>query len=167
MPSVQQIKKPIEDNRFQPRKKKLSTLAKIMLYISAFCALFYHFGVTKMEKMPENVAENALTKSPFDYLMRGDKKIVWFGADCPVSAAKKKRINKLLKARGLDKFYEHKAFLQNSYFSSCQGNNCLDVFLIENCSESYCILIPSQNKFIKVDFNKGDLLEILDKYKNL
>ncbi len=166
MPSVQQIKKPITVTQNPPRKK-LNAFAKAMAGVAVLCGMFYHFGVTKMEKIPENIAENALEQSPFDYLLKGGKKIVWFGADCSLSAARKDAVDKLLKARGLNKFYEQKAFLQNSYSSSCSNRNCLDVFLIENCSENYCILIPSQNKFIKVDFEKGSLFTTLDKFKNM
>ena len=73
----------------------------------------------------------------------------------------------MLKKTGLNKFYEQKAFLQNSLRVKCTNEKCLDIFLIENCSENYCIMIPSQRKYIKIDYDSISIISNLDKMKNL
>ena len=72
----------------------------------------------------------------------------------------------MLKKTGLNKFYEQKAFLQNSLRVKCTNEKCLDIFLIENCSENYCIIIQSQRKYIKIGYNSLSLISDLEKMKN-
>ena len=162
MPSVQQIKK---TNDLTPNQAKLMPrLLKYTAIALALVLLFRHFFVPETGEISHDMWGQK--DSDFYSAVVGKKKIVWFGADCPVSAARRKAINEALKRTGLDKFYEQKAFLQNSLMTKCSNHDCLDVFLIENCSENYCIIIPSQRKYIKIGYNSLSLISDLEKMKN-
>lgn len=162
MPSVQQIKK---TNDLTPNQAKL--LPRLLKYTAIALMLvlvFRHFFVPETGEISHDMWGQK--DSDFYSAVVGKKKIVWFGADCPVSAARQKALNNALKKTGLAEFYEQKAFLQNSLSVKCSSQDCLDIFLIENCSENYCIIIPSQRKYIKIGYNSLSLISDLEKMKN-
>lgn len=162
MPSVHQIKtKDLDANK----TKILPRLLKYIAVSIAIILLIRHFFVPDIKYTSDDIWQQK--DSDFYSSVTGKKKIVWFGADCPISAARKKAINKMLEKTGLNKFYEQKAFLQNSLRVKCTNEKCLDIFLIENCSENYCIMIPSQRKYIKIDYDSISIISNLDKMKDL
>ncbi len=91
------------------------------------------------------------------------KKIIWFGADCPVSAQRKHIIDTLLKSTGLDKYYVHHPYLQNSLSVQCPTKECMDLLIMNKCSSDACIIIPAKQKIIKIPYK--NMIGKLEKYK--
>ncbi len=174
MPSVNQIKK----TKVEPNNVKKPVLPRIIKYIVLVLvgvAVFRYFFALKIVDIPQAVYDSTTPENQF-YSMKivdipqavydsttpenqfysiihGQRKIVWFGADCPISAHRKKIIDKRLKLAGVDKSYEHIPFLVNSYNTSCSGEGCVDIFLIENCGGNFCVVFPNRRKIVKFDFD--------------
>lgn len=166
MPSVHQIKntgQPINNKVQKPRSYKL---LKYLLLVIAAGAAFRYFFAPNIQDIPQGVYDQTAKDSPFYSVITGGKKIVWFGADCPVSKMRQQAVDNLLKMAKLEDVYEQRAFLQNSMSSSCYGQDCVDSLLVENCSDSYCLIVPSHHKFVRVDFKSRNLLKILQKVQS-
>ncbi len=164
MPAISQIKNTTNSN---VATSKYSSKKFIKYFIIALIAigLFRHFFILKIENIPHEVYENTDKDNQFYKLLTGNKKIVWFGADCPVSASRKKNIDKMINILNLDKIYKQHAFLQNSFSVQCNSKYCADIFFVENCGDNFCIVIPSHRKFIKIK-DEYKLLKTLPKFKD-
>lgn len=152
MPSVNQIKKTkVEPNNV--KKPVLPRIIKYMVLVLVGVAVFRYFFALKIVDIPQAVYDSTTPENLFYSIIHGQRKIVWFGADCPISAHRKKIIDKRLKLAGVDKSYEHIPFLVNSYNTSCSGEGCVDIFLIENCGGNFCVVFPNRRKIVKFDFD--------------
>lgn len=166
MPSVNQIKNTGQPIDVKVQKTWQYKLLKYLIWVFIAGVVFRYFFAPKIEDISEGVYKKTTADNPFYSVITGGKKIVWFGADCPVSRQRQTIIDMLLENAGLDTVYEHRAFLQNSMSSSCFGRDCVDKLLVENCSGNLCIVVPSQHKFIKVDFDDANLGKILRKVES-
>lgn len=164
MPPISQIKNTINSN-VSNRKNSSKKFIKYLVIAAIVIGIFRYFVFTKIENIPNEVYENTSKDNQFYTLLTGNKKIVWFGADCPISASRKKFIDTILNILNLDKIYKQQAFLQNSFSVQCKNKYCADAFFIENCGNNFCIVIPSRRKFIKIKDEKK-LLKTLQKVKD-
>lgn len=166
MPSVNQIKNTGQVREIKAQKLGQYKWLKYLILAFIAGALFRYFFVPKIEDIPQEVYNKTTADSQFYSVIHGRKKIVWFGADCQASKQRQIIIDILLENSGLNSVYEHRAFLQNSMRWSCYGKDCVDELLIENCSGNLCIVVPSQHKFIKVDFDDVNFIKILRKVES-
>ena len=91
----------------------LKTNLKVIFLLLLVVFVCVYFIPAKVVNIPDNVYE-AAGKSYFKELFETPhKKVIWFGADCPVSKRKKDLIDMLMNKSELDKYYEHRPFLQN------------------------------------------------------
>ena len=166
MPSVHQIKNTSQPIDVKVQKPWQYKLLKYLILVFIAGVAFRYFFAPKIEDISEGVYKKTTAESPFYSVITGGKKIVWFGADCPVSKMRQQAVDNLLKMANLEDVYEQRAFLQNSMSSSCYGKDCVDSMLVENCSDSYCLIVPSHHKFVRVDFKSRNLLKILQKVQS-
>ena len=141
MPSIQQI-----NQQQTPRlltKKNISVLKtsiKIVVGIVVAWLVYTHYTAAKIINIP-NDAYTTRNESHFKDLFASPyKKIIWFGADCPISQQKKKIIDIIINKKQLDKYYIHHPFLQN--FLRIAPNDKLGHFIMQNCSGFVCIVVP-------------------------
>ena len=117
MPSLQQINtaQPSETPK-QPKNAALKKYLKIIAGVAAIWLGYTYFTGAKVMTIPDD-AYAMRDKSMFKELFESPyKKIIWFGADCPISRQKSSIINTVLQVTQLNKFYVHRPFLQNSLF---------------------------------------------------
>ena len=162
MPSLQQVKdKQLRDSNAPAPKNPLRTLVKYVIIFTIAAVVILHYTKPKIATLPEELY-TAQTESKFKELFTTpQKKIVWFGADCPVSRHRQAAIDARLKFDKLEGIYLQKAYLQNSLFISCF--ECLDMFVMEKCN-GICIILPESRKIIETSEKK--LVDDLQKYKN-
>lgn len=162
MPSLQQVKdKQIRNPNAPASKSPLRTLVKYVIILTIVVIAILHYTKPKIATLPEELYA-AQTESKFKELFATpQKKIVWFGADCPVSRHRQAVIDARIKFDKLEGTYLQKAYLQNSLLISCF--ECLDMFVMEKCN-GMCIILPESRKIIETSDKK--LVEDLQKYKN-
>ena len=88
MPPISQIKNTINSN-VSNRKNSSKKFIKYLVIAAIVIGIFRYFVFTKIENIPNEVYENTSKDNQFYTLLTGNKKIVWFGADCPISASRK------------------------------------------------------------------------------
>ncbi|HCU58757.1 MAG TPA: hypothetical protein DIC64_02115 [Alphaproteobacteria bacterium] len=157
MPTLEQIKQRALQT---PKKQKPKALKKFILIIlgAAFVWFIYtHFIATKFLNIPDNAYTKSYFKELFDTPY---KKVVWLGADCPVSKRKKDIINKLMKETALNKYYQHRPFLQNSLY--IEPTDKLGHLIVQNCSSSICLINPLTGKIAQTTEPK--LIQDMMKY---
>ncbi len=163
MPSLQQINttQPSEMPK-QPKNAALKKYLKIIAGVAAIWLGYTYFTGAKVMTIPDD-AYAMRDKSMFKELFESPyKKIIWFGADCPISRQKSSIINTVLQVTQLNKFYVHRPFLQNSLF--VQPTDLLGAYIMKNCSGHICIIVPASHKVIQT--KEKYLGRDLSKYKN-
>ncbi len=167
MPSLQQFgivqAETIKKSRIESKKPK-KLLKMILLILLVVCGYVY-YNQADTYVIPEEIyatRNNSMFKELFDTPY---KKIIWFGANCPISAQRKKIIDLGLKYRKLDKHYIHRPFLQNSLNISCATEDCLDIFVMDKCGAGLCIIVPNEHKIIHTTYEH--LARDMEKFKNL
>jgi len=162
MPSLYQIR---SANDYTPEKK--SILSNGYLHFALFLAIvaagYYYYIQPKFYHIPEQIFANHDNVKFLQLFGTPSKKIVWFGADCPVSATRRDVINIALNQMKLDKLYEQRPFLQDRLTINCK--DCLDSYIMDKCHKNICIILPATHKIIKTDEKR--LLSTLQKYKNI
>ena len=104
------------------------------------------YTLPHVEQIPDE-AYKSLDKSKFaDLLATPHKKLVWFGADRPVSKEKKSIITLTIYLSHFNKYYEHKPFLQNSLYVA--PDDIFGQFIMKNCANKMCIVIPGSRKVV-------------------
>lgn len=163
MPSINQMK---STQNYDPNKPAVKnpkkTFMKAAIAITVVAGIIIHYVKPKIATIPDEMLA-AQSESMFqDIFATPVKKILWFGADCPVSARKKQQIDIALRYYKLDKHYQHMPHLQNSFMIHCF--DCLDSFVMEHCASGICIILPNSKKIIQTTEDK--LIKNLEKYKN-
>ncbi len=165
MPSIQQInpnKTAVAEKK--KRKSKFFAAIKVVLFFSLIIGWYLYRDMPKVIKIPDNTWETR-NSGKFSNLFEDQyKKIIWFGADCPVSARKKKTFDDAIKFRGLDSYYFHRPYLQSSMYVQCETDECMDMFILKHCSEGACLIMPRHKKIIKTKYE--NLFRDAEKYKN-
>ena len=162
MPSLNQFKTAqVRDPNAPKPQKPLQKFMKVTIISAIVVGAILYYIKPKIATLPEELY-TAQTESKFTELFATPiKKIVWFGADCPVSKHRQALIDARLKFDKLQGIYLQKAYLQNSLFISCF--ECLDMFVMENCN-GMCIILPESRRIIQTTEKK--LVRDLQKYKN-
>ena len=166
MPTLHQIKSTNDyQGNYNPVNRKNSpygAIAKFVIFSAIVLGAYLYSIKPKVYQIPDNVFIEQEHKR-FLYLFSTPiKKVIWFGADCPVSHQKMDMVDYAIRSAKLDDVYEQRAFLQNRLMINCK--DCLDTFIMDKCSKGYCIVVPAKHQIIKVKNKK--LLEYLKKYKN-
>lgn len=167
MPSLHQIKSDMNytgKDGYNPVDKKspLVTIVQIMTVVAIGLGWYAYSIRPKIYNIPTEIMTAQNSDKFLNLFATNSKKIIWFGADCPISAQRKSIIDSVMKFAKLDGFYEHRPFLQNSLRIHCQ--NCLDSYIMENCNDGICIIIPARHQIIKTDEKR--LIKNLQKYAN-
>lgn len=145
-------------------KKNKKRIKIGLLIIASFIALRLIFP-PKIISIPDEVYAQLKPENPYyAHLTTGTKNIVWFGADCPISAMQKTAINMFITQNNLQQNYNHMPSLQNSIYFDCTDKNCPEIYLARNCSGSICIIFPLSHKILKT--NKKELFKTLLKAKD-
>ena len=165
MPSIQQINpNTATSSEKKKRKNKIFRVLKVCLFFSLIIGWYLYRDMPKVIKIPDNTWETR-GSGKFSNLFEDQyKKIIWFGADCPVSAKKKKMLDTAIKYRGLDAYYFHRPYLQGSIYVKCETDECMDMFILKHCSEGACIIIPRIKRIINTKYE--NLFRDAEKYKN-
>ena len=163
MPSLKQIQKSqLRDPNAPVYQTPLKRFMKVVVMLTVVGAAILYYIRPKIFTLPEEFY-TAQTESKFRELFATPgKKVVWFGADCPISQQRQKIVDAGLNFSGLNAFYIHYPYLQNSLFISCY--DCLDSFVMEHCSGGFCIILPESRRVIQTTDEK--LFKDLEKYKN-
>ena len=164
MPSIQQINQQ-QSSKFLTKKhlSVLKTSFKIVVGIIIAWLAYNHYTAAKIITIP-NDAYTLRNESHFKDLFASPyKKIIWFGADCPISQQKKKIIDIIIKEKQLDKYYIHHPFLQNSL--RIDPNDKIGHFIMQNCSGFVCIIVPSARTIIQTseEHLMRDMIEYQDR----
>ena len=150
---------PIDFDETSEKHYKLKKYLKRIIIIA--CAITaYVYYTSKVVKIPDDVyatRENSYFKDLFSTPYR---KVIWFGANCPMSKLRKDIIDKMMKNYQLDKYYLHQPFLQDSLM--IQPGDELGYFILKNCNRNICIVAPEFHKVIQTD--EKHLLRDLNKY---
>ena len=170
MPSIQQLKKTTENdvnlsyNSYQNKKSSSSVWNKIFLLILLVGCWLWYKHKANIYVIPDNIYETIKDGYFKDLYETPYKKLIWFGADCPVSAKRKEIINNVLKYSKLDKYYVHRPYLQDSLVVNCPGSStdCVDAQILLRCPEM-CIIVPTSKKIISI--KEKNLLNTLKKFK--
>jgi hypothetical protein len=136
---------------------------KILFGIALVGAVYLYCTLPTVKKIPEAVY-NATSAGKFGNLLTTPhKKIIWFGADCPMSRQKKAAIDLLLKMTQYNTYYEHRPFLQNSL--SVEPSDIFGDFILQNCADGICLILPQSRKIVKTTEKKmlKDMKRFLDK----
>ena len=160
MPALKQINKEQSSKKFKISRR---LILKIVFLILVALGVFLYKNMPSISVIPEKIyatRSDGYFKTLFDTPI---KKVIWFGADCAQNIQKRVNINRSLKYMQLDNDYKQKAFLQNSLLVNCQ--NCMDSYIMDNCADDYCIIVPESRRIIKV--KSDDLFRDLERYKNL
>ena len=165
MPSLYQIKSDQDykyDYAQSNKSSPLATFAKFAVAIAIGIGGYLYYIQPKVIHIPEKVIVHHESNRFIELLATPVKKIIWFGADCPYSAQRKNIINMILKHTKLDGNYEQRPFLQDRLIVRC--TECLDEFLLKNCNDGVCIIVPSKHEVIKTTEER--LVKNLIKYAN-
>lgn len=166
MPSVQQLN---ENKTYSPYAKKpksaMQTAVRWLVFIAIIIGGCSFYLKANIKVIPDKVYATRSVGKFSELFSTSAKKIVWFGANCPLSAKQKNNIFALLKRQKLDGYYEQYAYLQNSLSVRCKDSYCMDKFIMDNCANEVCIVVPTKKQIIKTKYNK--LSRILERYKNL
>lgn len=157
MPTLEQIKQRSLQMPSKPKSSNSKKILKIIVGIALAWFTYTHFVPKKLVNIPEGAYAQSHFKELFDTPY---KKVVWLGADCPVSKYRKNAINAMMKQTQLNRYYQHRPFLQ--YSLSIDGNDKIGHFIIHNCSANICIINPPLGKIIKT--NEKKLVSDLNKY---
>jgi hypothetical protein len=164
MPSLKQV----NQNRTPklPKKAKNSHLKRylkiIAIVIIAFCGYAY-FTAAKVVTIPDDIYATrhaSFFKSLFDY---SSNRVIWFDANNPVSRAKKKVLDELIKENQLNKYYIHRPFLQDSF--KVNPTDAMGRFIMDNCATRICLVIPSVRKIVQT--SEKHLIRDMRKYKDI
>lgn len=163
MPTIQEIsRKRTNEKSHQENLSDIKYYLKIVILLSLVIFVCVYFIPAKVVNIPDNVYE-AAGKSYFKELFETPhKKVIWFGADCPVSKRKKDLIDMLMNKSELDKYYEHRPFLQN--YLDIQYTDTTGRFIMQMCPSGYCIIDPSLRKLARTDDKRliPDMFKYLD-----
>lgn len=168
MPSIQQLKKRNDSdenysyNQVANKKSNKSTFIKILVVILLFGGWILYRDKDDIYTIPENIYETRNDGYFKDLFATPYKKLIWIGADCPVSAKRKEMIDKLLEATQLNKYYIHHPYLQNRLSIKCNGPDCVDIQIMQRCEE-VCIIIPTSRQIISI--KEKNMFRALNKYK--
>lgn len=164
MPSMQQV------NQNQapklPKKTKNSHLKRYLKIIAVLIIAVWgytYFTASKVVTIPNDIyaTRNAsFFKSIFDY---SSNRVIWFDANNPLSRAKKKVLDELIKENQLDKYYLHRPFLQDSF--KVNPTDAMGRFIMDNCATRICIIIPSVRKIVQT--SEKHLIRDMRKYKDI
>ena len=148
--------------RMKPKPSALKKYLKILVGAAVAWKAYDYFTSTKIISIPNNIFASD-DKSRFEELFSSpQKKIVWFGADCPLSRNKKKIIDITIQKQELGDHYKHQPFLQNSL--AIDPNDQVGHYLVQNCSSNICIILPSSHQIIPTD--EKHLLQDMFTYMN-
>ncbi|MBO6281296.1 MAG: hypothetical protein J6N49_02060 [Alphaproteobacteria bacterium] len=164
MPSLQQIN--TAQSSETPKQSKKAVLKKYLKIIAGIAIVwlgYTYFTAAKVISIPDD-AYSMRDKSMFKDLFSDQyKKVIWFGANCPVSRQRKKIFDMVMTAAKLNNYYIHRPFLQNKTYVA--PGDILGHFVMQNCFASVCIIVPSSHKIIQT--TEKHLLRDLNKYKML
>ena len=118
MPTLEQIKQRSLQMPSKPKSSNSKKILKIIVGIALAWFTYTHFVPKKLVNIPEGAYAQSHFKELFDTPY---KKVVWLGADCPVSKYRKNAINAMMKQTQLNRYYQHRPFLQ--YSLSIDGND--------------------------------------------
>ena len=163
MPTIQEIN---QKRRAQaPIEQKFSnfkTNFKIVVFVLVLVLTFMYIMPKKIITIPDEIYATS-NKGYFKELFEtSHKKVIWFSADCPVSKRRNDLINMLMKEFELEKYYEHRPFLQS--YLDIKFTDTMGRFIMQHCSSGYCIIDPLLHKIAKVDEKSliRDMLKYLD-----
>ncbi len=118
----------------------------------------------KLVQIPEEISSNIAKDAPHYRYLRGKKKIVWFGSDCPIGKQRVKMIDILLETDNLKQEYENLPTLVKRLKVT---DDTLKYF-VENCNENFCITMPETKQMILISANTSPkkLHKLLVKFQN-
>lgn len=167
MPSIKQLKEINENysyNQVATKKTNKSTFTKILVVILLFVGWIWYHNKDDIYTIPENIYETRNDGYFKDLFATPYKKLMWQGADCPVSAKRKEMIDKLLEVTQLNKYYIHRPYLQNRLSIKCNGPDCVDIQIMQRCEE-VCIIVPTSRQIISI--KEKNMFRALNKYKSV
>ena len=164
MPTIQEIaQKRGGVVAIRHNSSNLKTSLKVIFLLSLVVFVCVYFMPAKIVSIPDNIYITS-NKGYFKELFETPyKKVIWFGADCPVSVRKKEIINVLMKETKLDQYYVHKPFFLQS-FHDVKISDTMEGFIMRNCPSGYCIVDPTLRKIVRTDDKHliRDMLKYLD-----
>ncbi|MCM1323631.1 MAG: hypothetical protein NC218_05675 [Acetobacter sp.] len=115
----------------------------------------------KIINIPEEIYTNTPKSSNHYDFINGQKKIIWYGADCPISQSRKKMIDKILDATSLGQSYKHQPQLASQFTVT----KPIERFFIKNCGNNTCVTLPEQQQLIIIK-DRTKLFKILAKFQD-
>lgn len=164
MPSIYQLRTRQQAARKSAQSKHSAFtkwLGLVVVLVGTYL-IYGHSTETKITKIPDDIYATS-SKSFFgDLFASSYKKVIWFGADCPLSHSTKKNIDLTIKQNQLDKYYVHRPFLQSSLHMN--PTDKLGSFIMENCGDCVCIIVPADHTIIQTteDYLFRDMIKFQD-----
>ncbi len=164
MPSLQQIKpKQSSQTSIKSKNSNIKKYLKIAVGIVIAGLAYMYYVSAKVINISDDVYAMH-EESHFKELFNDPyKKVIWFGANCPVSQYKKNVIDAVMKRAEFDKYYIHHPFLQDSLL--IKPADKLGFLIMDKCSGYICIIVPSSHKIIQT--TEKHLMRDLAKYRGL